>query len=228
MQFEGLVAGQADTTTARLLRARGWLPQGVAGELAARMARDEALPLWQASQSWLAAELLVPCEIIVESAGARLVARIDGLTNLGLWRVRHGSVRPVDRLRLWIDHLLLNIAAPASVPLRSVLIARNDELAFGPEPRAHEILIDLLAVYQEGKRQALPFYPKTAWAWLEQKDVRREWVGDAYNDKPGERDDPYIRLALRDRAEDPLGAEFQQLARRIYGPLRDATRVGDG
>ena len=229
MQFEGLVAGQAATSTARLLRARGWLPQGVAGDLAARSARDEALPLWQAAQSWLAAERLAPCETTVESAGLRLVARIDGLTNLGLWRVRHGNVRPVDRLRLWIDHLLLNLAAPMGVPLRSVLIARDAELAFGPEPRAHERLIDLLAVYQEGQRQALPFYPKTAWAWLEQKNVRREWEGDAYNDKPGERDDPYIRLALRDRdyAEDPLGEAFQQLARRIYGPLRDATRVGD-
>lgn len=226
-QFEGLVAGQDATTATRLLRARGWLPQGIAGELAACAARDEAQPLWQVAQDWLAAECQAPVVASIEAAGMRLTAQLEGLTDLGLWRVRHGSVRPVDRLRLWIEHLLLNLAAPASVPLRSVLIASNDELAFGPEPHARDILTDLLAIYQAGQQQAPAFYPKTAWAWLEQKNLRREWEGDAYHGKPGERDDPYLRLALRDHAEDPLGAEFQQLAQRIYGPLRAAMKDGD-
>jgi exodeoxyribonuclease V gamma subunit len=226
-QFDGLVAGQAASTTVRLLRARGWLPQGVAGELAARTARDEALPLWQAAQNWLAAERLEPVSARFESAGIQLSARIDGVTAHGLWRVRHGKLRPVDRLRVWIEHLLLNVAAPDGVPLRSVLIAQDGELDFGPEPQARDILVDLLAIYREGQQLALAFYPKTAWAWLEQKHVHREWEGDARNGKPGERDDPYIRIALRDRAEDPLGANFQQLARRIYGPLRMALKGGD-
>lgn len=228
MQFEGLSAGQVAGTTTTLLRARGWLPQGVAGELAARAARDAALPLWQAARPWLAAERLAPVTARLEAAETSLTARLDGLTSLGLWRVRHAKVRPVDRLRLWIEHLLLNVAAPAGMPLRSVLVAQDDELTLGPEPRAREMLADLLAVYRDGQRQVLPFYPQTAWAWLEQKNPRREWEGDAFNNKPGERDDPYVRLVLRDRAGDPLGAEFQQLARRIYGPLRAAMKATDG
>lgn len=226
-QFEGLRAGQEFAATARLLRARGWLPQGVVGELAARTARDEALPLWQAAQDWLAAERVEPVIARFESAGAWLSARIDGVTKQGLWRVRHGSVRPVDRLRLWIDHLVLNITAPAGIPLRSVLIAQDGELAFEPEPCAPAILAELLAIYRQGQQQALAFYPKTAWAWLEQKNVRREWEGDEHTGKPGERDDPYIRLVLRDRAADPLDADFQQLARRIYGSLRMALKDDD-
>lgn len=229
-QFEGLLAGREPAATARLLRARGWLPQGVAGELAVRAARDETQPLWRAAQGWLAAERLEPLIVRFESAGTRLSARIDGVTQQGLWRVRHGSLRPVDRLRLWIEHLLLNIAAPAGIPLRSVLIARDDELTFAPEPHAGDILADLLAVYRAGRQQALPFYPKTAWAWLERKNVRREWAGDVHNGKPGERDDPYVRLVLRDReyaGDDPLGADFQQLTQRIYGPLRTALNGQD-
>jgi exodeoxyribonuclease V gamma subunit len=225
-QFTGLVAGQASDEVTALLHARGWLPQGVAGDLAARVARDQALPLWQAAQPWLAATRLADCEVGFAAHGLRLSARIAGPTDRGLWRVRHGKLRAKDRLRLWLDHLLLNLAAPAGVPLVSTLIARDTSMQLVPEPRAREILADLLALYREGMQRALPFYPETAWAWVEQKNWRREWLGDTFNDKPGERDDAYIRLALRDRADDPLGAEFQQLAARVFAPLIE--KLGDG
>jgi exodeoxyribonuclease V gamma subunit len=79
----------------------------------------------------------------------------------------------------------------------------------------------------------LPFYPKTAWAWLEGKSGwRTAWVGLPYQQRPGEQDDPYVQLRLRDRADDPLGAAFQAMAARIFAPLRTAiaslsAKVGD-
>ncbi|MEW6514569.1 MAG: exodeoxyribonuclease V subunit gamma [Pseudomonadota bacterium] len=225
-QFAGLVAGHPVDEVTALLHARGWLPQGVAGDLAARAAHDEALPLWQSAQAWLDAGRQPDCAVEFAAHGIRLSGRLDGLTDRGLWRVRHGKLRAKDRLRLWLDHLLLNVAAPAGVPLHSSLIARDAFMQLVPEPRAREVLAGLLALYRDGLLQALPIYPETAWAWLEQKNWRREWEGDAFNYKPGERDDAYVRLALRDRPEDPLGAEFQQLAEHIFGPLKQ--KVGDG
>ncbi|MDP1652358.1 MAG: exodeoxyribonuclease V subunit gamma [Rhodocyclaceae bacterium] len=232
--FAALAAGMTPGETVRLLRARGWLPQGVAGDLADRTAHDEAAPLWQAVRPWATAERLPPCEAIFAAGGINLSGRFDGLSERGLWRVRHGRLRPQDRLRLWLDHLLLNIAEPAGVALQSVLFARDGAMHLAPEPRAAEYLADLLAIYREGLQSPLPFYPETAWAWLEQKNWRRAWEGDAFNQKPGERDDPYVRLALRDRADDPLegggpsGQAFQNLAARIFGPLQAAMKVGDG
>jgi exodeoxyribonuclease V gamma subunit len=225
-QFAGLLAGQPAEEVSALLRARGWLPQGVAGDLAARTARDATLPLWQGAQALLAATSMPACEAEFEAHGMHLHGRLDGLCDQGLWRVRHGALRAKDRLRLWLDHLLLNVAAPVGVPLHSILIARDTHLRLAPESRAREVLADLLAIYREGLVQALPFYPETAWAWLEQKNWRREWEGDRFNDKPGERDDGYIRLALRDNPKDPLGAGFQQLATRVFAPLKE--KVGDG
>ncbi len=225
-QFGALAAGQAEEEADALLRARGWLPQGIAGELAARAARAEAMPLWEAAQPWREAVRQPDCAVAFEAAGLRLAGRLDGLTDRGLWRVRHGRLRARDRLRLWLDHLLLNSAAPAGVPPVSTLIARDELLRLAPEPAAADILADLLALCREGTARVLPFYPETAWAWQARKNWRREWEGDSYHGKPGERDDPYIRLALRDSAEDPLGAEFQLLARRIFEPLLN--RVGDG
>lgn len=228
-QFGALAAGQAEDEADALLRARGWLPQGIAGTLAARAARAEALPLWEAAQPWREALRRPDCAVAFESAGLRLAGRLEGLTDQGLWRVRHGRLRSRDRLRLWLDHLLLNLAAPPGVPPVSTLIARDDMLRLAPEPAAAEILSDLLALYREGAARVLPFYPETAWAWQAQKNWRREWEGDRYHGKPGERDDDYIRLALRDKVhdgDDPLGTEFQLLSRRVFDPLLH--RVGDG
>ena len=225
-QFGALAAGQAEDEADALLRARGWLPQGIAGTLAARAARAEALPLWEAAQPWREALRQPDCAVAFESAGLRLAGRLDGLTDQGLWRVRHGRLRSRDRLRLWLDHLLLNLAAPPGVPPVSTLIARDDMLRLAHEPAAAEILSDLLALYREGAARVLPFYPETAWAWCAGKGWLDVWQGNDFRKIPGERDDDYIRLALRDGGDDPLGVEFRKLAERVFGPLK--RKVGDG
>jgi len=226
--FDGWSAGQDAEEAARLLHARGWLPQGVAGDLAARQARLQATPLWETAGPWRAATRLPDSEVVLEIEGTRLRGRLAGLTERGLWRVRHGRLRAQDRLHLWLDHLLLNVVAPTGVPPHSVLIARDAVLQFPPVSDAQAILADLLALYREGARRVLPFYPETAWAWMEGKNWRRAWEGDVFNHVPGERDDAYVRLALRDNLKAPLGPEFQQLAARIHAPLQQAMKVGDG
>ncbi len=224
--FDAWSAGQDTEAATRLLRARGWLPQGVAGNLAARTARMRVTPLWEAAGPWRAAISRPDCEVSVDIDGRRLRGRIAGLTDHGLWQVRHGRLRAQDRLHLWLDHLLLNVAAPAGVPPHSTLIARDAVLRLPPVNDALAPLTDLLALYREGSRRALPFFPETAWAWLEGKYWRRVWEGDTYNDKPGERDNDYVRLFLRDRVDDPFGAEFWQLAERIFAPMK--SKVSDG
>jgi len=226
--FDGWSAGQDAEEATRLLRARGWLPQGVAGDLAARQARVQATPLWEAAEPWRTATRLPDAEVALEMDGIRLSGRLAGLTERGLWRVRHGRLRAQDRLRLWLDHLLLNLVAPAAVPSHSVLIARDAVVRFPPVSDAQAILADLLALYLEGTRRVLPFFPETAWAWLDGKNWRRAWEGDVFNHVPGERDDAYVRLFLRDNLKAPLGPEFQQLAARIHAPLQQAMKVGDG
>jgi exodeoxyribonuclease V gamma subunit len=219
--------------TVRRLRARGWLPHGVAGELAAMSAHAEALPLWQAAHPWAEATPLPPCEATFAAGQTTLTGRLDGLTADGLWRVRYGKTRPEDLLRLWLDHLLLQIAAPGEMKCQSVLVAHDGITQLPPQANAAEILTDLLDAFQQGLQAPLPFYPKTAWAWLERKaSWRNAWVGLRYQKVPGEQDDPYVQLAWRDRTDDPLGSAFQEMAGRIFGPLRVALesaigKVGD-
>jgi exodeoxyribonuclease V gamma subunit len=225
---DGWRAGRDEAETTRLLAARGWLPHGVAGALAGQAAHEAMRPLHVAARPWLAAPRLPPCLVDFAADGLRLAGRLDGVTTQGLWRVRPGRLRGKDRLRLWIDHLLLQLAASAEAERVSVLIALDDTLRLAPLARdaAAAHLADLLALWRAGRRAPLPFYPETAWAWSADDNWQRAWAGDAFRDIPGERDDAYVRLALRDSADDPLGAPFQALAARVCAPLLAALERG--
>ncbi len=162
-----------------------------------------------------------PCEVSFADGQTLLTGRLDGLTADGLWRIRYGKTRPEDLLRLWLDHLLLQIAAPGEMKHHSVLVAHDGITRLPPHAQATETLADLLEIYRQGLQAPLPFFPKTAWAWQERKaSWRNAWAGLPYQKIPGEQDDPYVQLAWRDRRDDPLGAAFQEMAARIFGPLR--------
>jgi exodeoxyribonuclease V gamma subunit len=226
--FEGWKAGRPTEEIARLLAARGELPHGVAGELACLKASEAASPLCAAARPWVEAAALPPCAVRFAAGATTLAGMLDGITSAGLWRVRHGRVRAADRLRLWLDHLLLHVAAPAGVPLESALIAPEGIIRLRPVADAAASLSDLLDIYRQGLAAPLFFFPETAWARAGDGDWKRAWFGDSYRDIPGERDDAYVRLALRDMAGDPLGEDFRQLTARIFGPLQEAMKVGDG
>jgi len=229
--FAGLKAGATLDETTRLLHAKGWLPHGVVGGIASAAAHAEASALWQSAQAWATAAALPPIEVRFDAEQTMLSGRLERITAQGLWRLRFGSTRPQDLLRLWIDHLLLQLAAPPGVVKQSVLLANNGVTLLPPLDGAAAALAELLALYRQGQSAPLPFYPKTAWAWLEGKSSwRNAWFGNSFQKTPGERDDAYLRLALRDRSDDPLGAAFQQLAAQVFGPLRAAMteKVGDG
>lgn len=221
--FAALRDGMPEQEVVSLLGAHGWLPHGIPGNLACATASAEAAMLLGQAADWLAAAPLPPCEVNFVSGGIELVGRLDGLTERGLWRVRHGKLRPVDHLQLWVEHLLLHVAEQPALHRHSVLFALDGVVTFGPQENAQACLANLLALYREGRQAPLPFYPKTAWAWLERKSGwQTAWTGNKFQHLGGEADDPYLRLVLRDQPGDPLGEAFQQMAARVFGPLREA------
>jgi len=234
--FAAMQAGADDRETAEKIKAGGLLPHGLAGELALREAREEAGSVFAQARAWIESAALPPQQISFASTGATLTGQLDGLSVRGLWRVRHGKTRARDRLRLWVDHLLLQTIDCAALNLSmertSVLFAQDGCMQLSPlsPDEAAARLGDLLMSYREGLCSPLPFYPETAWAWLEGKSGwHNAWSGGNFQRagagmgaRMGERDDAYVRLVLRDRSQDPLGEAFQSLASRIFEPLRDA------
>ncbi len=226
-QFAALRAGKSVQETQALLRARGWLPSGVAGDLVVREVQRESLLLWRRAQPWLAAQPVEALPVEFAAHGIALRDTLDGLTACGLLRVRHGQLRAKDRLQLWIEHLLLNLLAPDGVSSTSTLISHEASLDLPAVPNALELLSDLFAWCRLGLERPLPFYPETAWAFMTGKDLHKTWTGDVDGRWRGESDDAYLRLFLRDKGDDPLGEEFRQLAAAIYGPLLAVMKKGD-
>lgn len=136
-------------------------------------------------------------------------------------RWRCASLKGKDRLSIWIDHLLLNALKQQGYPRDSIMISSNLILELPPLENAGEILTDLLELYAEGMQRPLPFFPQSSWLFLTDGMNRAaiEWRGERDSEFPGESSNPSMAFCFRD--EEPLGAEFRQLANRVYMPLKN-------
>ncbi|HEY1180972.1 MAG TPA: exodeoxyribonuclease V subunit gamma, partial [Rhodocyclaceae bacterium] len=203
-----------------LARARGMLPHGAAGQVWFDRLWDTFAPFAEQVAA-RGGTRLPPCRIDLNAAGISVQGSIAGLqlcdeATLRLdWRA--GDIRPVDRLVLWLNHLLLHAAGQDCL---SVLVTPTESLALQPLP---ETDIDtLFALYRRGCSELLPFFPATSLHWLtaqrEGKETfwRKEWEPSQFNAR-AESLDAYVDLGWRDC--DPFGIEFERLAGQIYGPM---------
>lgn len=208
-----------------LLRAEGVLPYGAFGEQ--EYLSDQKLiegvasrvePLLEGRK-----EPLSFCLVLGEFI---LTGSLANLTSQGMVSVRCAQPSGTDYLRLWLQHLILNIITPDNVPLCSYHVSEGEDVVFPPVQQAEKLLLPLLALYWQGMTQPLPFFPKSSYAYAAQmhKDgdvvkalaaARKKWVSSEF--VHGEDQNLYAQLAFR--GIDPLGDEFADLACRVFTPL---------
>jgi exodeoxyribonuclease V gamma subunit len=107
---------------------------------------------------------------------------------------------------------------------RTQWIGRGAGFAFRAVDDPLPLLAQLLALFDRGRGAPLPFFPKTAWAWLSNGEsdhqARSAWAATAR--RPfAEQADAWNRLALRG-APDPLDDGFDDFAavsRTVLAPL---------
>ncbi|MBE2293587.1 MAG: exodeoxyribonuclease V subunit gamma, partial [Phycisphaerales bacterium] len=129
--------------------------------------------------------------------------------------------------------------APEEVQHRSYWVAENRDIVLEPVSDSYEQLQALLDLYWRGTQYLLPFFPKSALAYVENlnrnsdpekalRAARDQWEGSEYQRGYPERDDAYYRLAFRDA--DPLDEQFVELALAVFEPLLGHARqpVEDG
>jgi len=164
-----------------------------------------------------------------------LAITLGGLRADGLLRHRYDDPRPADHLAAWLDHLALCACAPAGVAARTRWLGRGARFGFRTVDDPLPLLQQLLGLFVQGQCVPLPFFPKTAWAWLQAGGslgaARAAWVASAR--KPyAEQADAAHRLVLRGRP-DPLEgglADFEAVSSAVLQPLFDHLDdgVGDG
>jgi len=136
-------------------------------------------------------------------------------------RYRCAKLNAKDRIRAWIEHLVLNAVRQEGYPSETLLIMTNDTATYSRVENAAIVLKSLLDLYWQGLSLPLRFFPSSAMAYADKQKwdinkARAKWE-DGYNDIPGEGSDPYFRLCFG-RTE-PFTEDFEKTARAVLEPL---------
>ncbi|MDR2625194.1 MAG: exodeoxyribonuclease V subunit gamma [Zoogloeaceae bacterium] len=143
----------------------------------------------------------------------------------GLLRYRCARAKSADYLEAWLEHLCLNAWAlenGSPVSPKTCHVALDTTFVFSPVEQPLALLADWLAAWRQGQTAVLPFYPQTAWTWLQEGEnkARIAWQGSDYGDNtPDPEKDAWWTLALRGQTDDPLGEAFAHWRELLLSPL---------
>ena len=209
-----------------LVRAEGILPHGRFGALKYQDAFTDVQQFAQHVSAYMTGEALPKQTVSVELLRGVLEAELADLWPAHMLCMRCGKLRAKDRLRAWIRHLVLNCADNATLPRQTLLVGKEECWRFGPANGSRGLLEILVALYERGKRELLPFFPETSHEYVRNtlagasrelalSRAEAHWSGGAM--KRGEGQDAYYRYCY-ERAN-PLGTDFEQVSRAVFVPL---------
>lgn len=218
--LDGADAGQALAA----MRARGILPPGQSGaqdfdEFSgnARAFVDALGTLPQADEPLLVNE---------EIGGFDFSARLDEIRGGTLLQYRLAKLKAKDFTTIWLKHLARNLVTAG----KAHLFGGNDAVEsfeFSPVENARELLTQLLEIYWRGLSEPLRFFPRSSWALVEElhgkkpekarEAAAKVWFGSRES-RDADAKDAFIDLAFS-HVDEPLDAEWEQLARKILDPL---------
>ena len=164
--------------------------------------------------------------------GRDLVGSFGDVHARGLLQFRPGAANGRVILDFGLDWLVWSALGETRPVLRLLPGERPWHIAPLAPEAARARLADLVAMAGEAAQQALPFLPRSGYAWhavatSDQPDgaesaARKAWCGN--NGFPGEGDDAWVKLALRGQdpfADDDAGAlmNFDQYSARVFHGL---------
>lgn len=229
---QAVVAAALDGTDPDLqrevLRGKGLLPPGVVGAELFRNRLTAAGDFIAEVGAARAAGTLPPLEVDLPLAGLRLVGRLDRVGSHALIRYRYTKLKAKDRLRAWLEHLVLNAAASAGYPRRTILFASDATVTYEPLADAAADLARLGELYRRGLSAPLRFFPESSLEYARKQrepkkadkalgDARKKWHGSESH--PGEAQNPAFRRCFG--PGEPLDDDFAAVALAVYGPLLD-------
>ncbi len=242
--FDELLQGQQGDELHARLCARGLVPSGATGRL---VLADQvaALSPWRAAFGrWRADAEPESVMAQVDIDGVRLHGRLDGVWPKGLARLRFDKPSGPSIIRAGLDWLLAS-AAGLEQPL--VQFHDDTEHGIGPHPRsplavgqAKDVLRVLLSLRQKGLAEALPYAPRSGWAYFNAKSppagVRAAaacWHGGV--NRWAEGDSDALRQVLRGRdpfAEASLLRQFVNITSIVFkavtrGAIHDGALPAD-
>lgn len=222
-----LAQGESEERRQRL-QLSGLLPQGWFGSLLLDDLDAEMGKLAERLRPWVAANEAdkQAVEIDISLTQGQLQGWID--TQQGrLLVIKPGSFNGKDLLLGWIQHLCLSLSC---APGDTLLFDTKQSLRLPrlPADEARPRLAALVALWTQGMKRPLPFFPSTAWEWVKgiEKDPEKPEAADKaalarFNGGymvTGEGQDVYVARCFPE-LDDEVLAQLQALAREHLTPL---------
>jgi exodeoxyribonuclease V gamma subunit len=139
-------------------------------------------------------------------------------------------VKPKDRLKIWVHHLVVNCLQVKNYPLQAILACKDADHRYDPVSESGSVLAELLRIYRQGLTGPIHFFPRSSFAYAEalhrkKQDpgealiaARKKWEGSDFGGM-AESGDPYFLLCFKHT--DPLDEAFEELAKKIFQPLME-------
>jgi exodeoxyribonuclease V gamma subunit len=202
--------------------AGGELPHGHVGEIAFSNQTDSLDELADRIGKY-AGVTAEPLEVDLRIGKFHLTGWMDQLDDKGLLSYRPASLKPKDRLRLWVKHLVL-CALLDSDDVKSVHVASDKTQVFERVDDPLDKLMDLLQAWQQGQQSPLPFFPAASLEFIEKKNdldkARKKWQADHDSGL----NNWFVQVAFR--GGDPLAEqEFLDWTARLAAPLVAASSI---
>lgn len=222
------IAARAVVTDPAIAKAAGTLPAGYCGISEYGEVAAEVACLLARIGPALDEPLLDPLPFELVTDGWHLSGTMTDVRASALVRFRAAKLGAADRLRTWVAHLALQLAAPTDHPRTTIFHGTDLTVRFQPVADAADQLSALLASYAQGISAPLRYFPETSWEFAVRTDgikggrteplqaARNVWLGSDYN-RP-ESGDRWFQLAFRG-VDDPLDAEFERLALAVVRPM---------
>lgn len=151
----------------------GALPLGAPGVIARDEADLRTTAFLRRLKGYRDSDRIQPVDVRID-LGERgvLTGRLTRLTKEGLFHFRAGKLRPIDRLDLWLEHLVDCSRKKGDDELAdgrvSLLVTEDAAIQFQwmESERARVLLGDLMRLRRAGWSKALPFFPNTSFAYM--------------------------------------------------------------
>ncbi|WP_105189874.1 exodeoxyribonuclease V subunit gamma [Pseudoalteromonas sp. T1lg48] len=198
---------------------RGVLPQGIMAEVTLGQLKTRITALAQQVRMRLGEQSPLLVEVDVNVGGHQIQGWLSHIYANEQVFYRSASIKPKDRIKGFIYHLLAQLSGHA---VSTVVMGLDEQVRFAPltADHAEQLLLPWLALYREAHTRSPAFFPISAWEWLQQGEISKantKFVG-AYIGVP-ERADPYISADYRDLYQ--CEQEFCDWAQQLLAPINE-------
>ncbi|MCP4297009.1 MAG: exodeoxyribonuclease V subunit gamma [Proteobacteria bacterium] len=227
--------------TKQIIKSKGMLPHHFVGERQYNRLYDSIDEFKQEIDFYTGEPKLEPYAFEIQLGDLLLSGTIRSARRGFLLNHRHSRVKVKDRIRGWLEHLVINYLKPDGYPRTSILIGKNGKedkveiFQMDPIEDPKKPLIDLIAIYHSGLSRTPAFFPRSADSYMEaylkaiekvdepvacqkaRKSAMSTW--DGFQEVQGEAEDRYFKLFFENQSlfeDTQFEANIQNILFPIY------------